>query len=137
MLGRVRILSHSTPAFDIEPENHDFAFIINGDFSIQELLVVSDILITDYSAFIFDYSLLEKPIAFYAHDFENYAEERDFYYPYKAFVPGPIVCTSLELVHVINEKKFKVNEITEFKNRFFDYQDGKAIERIVKHILHS
>ncbi|MFB8735927.1 CDP-glycerol glycerophosphotransferase family protein [Bacillus sp. SL00103] len=45
-------------------------------------MIVSDVLITDYSSVIFEYSLLNKPMFFYCPDLEAYVQERDFYFPF-------------------------------------------------------
>src|SRR5690606_33185578 len=67
----------------IDPELSSFVYHIQNEFHIEELLVISDLLITDYSSIIFDYSILERPMAFFANDLEEYTKERDFYFPYE------------------------------------------------------
>ncbi|MGM8213616.1 CDP-glycerol glycerophosphotransferase family protein [Virgibacillus sp. W0430] len=119
--------------------NHlkDFVINIQDTSTIMELLVLTDILITDYSSVFFDYSLLKRPMIFFAYDLEDYIEERDFYYNYRELVPGPIVIDTESIVKTIKEDMFNINEITEFSNRFFDFADGKATERIVDCIMSS
>ena len=70
---------------------------------IQELLLASDVLVTDYSSSFFDYALLGRPIVFYAYDLENYRDNlRGFYLPYdEATLPGPITQTQDELFDVL------------------------------------
>lgn len=48
---------------------------------MQELLLVSDVLITDYSSSIWDYSFTYKPCFLYCEDMEDYKSQRDFYVP--------------------------------------------------------
>ncbi len=58
---------------------------------INELYLISDMMITDYSSVMFDYAILERPMLFYPYDIEHYQEElRGFYFDYNE-VPGPIV----------------------------------------------
>ena len=54
------------------PEND--SFVINAfDYPfINDLLIVSDILISDYSSVVFDYSILERPILCYGYDYDLY-----------------------------------------------------------------
>lgn len=118
-------------------EYSDFVLHLKKGYTIQELLVLADLLITDYSSVIFDYSLLKRPIAFIANDLEEYLKERDFYYPYLDFIPGPFFTETLPLVNWINEKEYHINRIEEFQREFFDFTDGKASERIVNHLLVS
>lgn len=48
--------------------------------NIQELLIASDIVITDYSSLVFDFALSSKPCFLYTADLESYRKERDFYF---------------------------------------------------------
>ncbi|TKE74891.1 CDP-glycerol glycerophosphotransferase family protein, partial [Vibrio sp. F12] len=78
---------------------------------VQELLLISDILITDYSSIFFDFSLLERPIIFFAHDLESYEKKsRGFYINYASFVPGCVATSESELVEAIhNANSLSVN----------------------------
>src|SRR5699024_1632447 len=53
---------------------------------IHDLLLVTDLLITDYSSVCFEYALLNKPMLFFAFDVEGYIRTRDFYYDYFDFI---------------------------------------------------
>ena len=107
-----------------------------SSMDMNDLLISTDILITDYSSVIFDYSLLNRPILFYAYDLEEYIAERDFYYSYKEFVPGPILETNEELFNKIeNISTVDLNQIEIFKNKFFDHLDGQSAKRIVDTIF--
>lgn len=112
-----------------------FAYPITNTFTIEELLVLTDILITDYSTVFFDFSLLGKSIIFYAYDLEEYKEERDFYYDYEALVPGPVAKNTEKLIELITEDDFDLARVKEFSQRFFDHQDGRATERVVRDIM--
>ncbi|WP_179344640.1 CDP-glycerol glycerophosphotransferase family protein [Winogradskyella ursingii] len=54
------------------------------------LLKFTDILVTDYSSVFFDFLMLDKPIVFMAHDFEEYSNKLGFYFDYKQLDLGPI-----------------------------------------------
>ncbi|WP_297638991.1 CDP-glycerol glycerophosphotransferase family protein [uncultured Clostridium sp.] len=103
--------------------------------SINNILLITDILITDYSSTIFEFALLEKPMIFYADDLEEYIDDRDFYYNFEELVPGPIVKTTDELIDILNKGNYDIEKIKEFKNKFFKYTDGKASERLVDKII--
>ena len=104
--------------------------------SEQELMLISDILITDYSSIMIEYSILNKPTVFFTYDLDEYlANERGFYYDFKTTVPGPIVHTSEELVDVIKCGKFDKSKISEFVKTQFDEIDGHSSERIVDYLL--
>ncbi|KRG15921.1 hypothetical protein ACA30_04160 [Virgibacillus soli] len=118
----------------VHEKDQSFALMVNENFTIEELMAVADILITDYSSIIFDYSLLEKPILFYADDLEEYLQERDFYFDYRSFIPGPFFNETVALGDWILNEKNDLTSIVNFKEDFFDYLDGKSAKRIVNHI---
>ncbi|MEY4648571.1 MAG: hypothetical protein RL009_987, partial [Actinomycetota bacterium] len=64
---------------------------------VTDLYLAADILVTDYSSVMFDYTVTGKPILFLAPDLERYRAERGFYLDYEAEVPGPIFKTADEL----------------------------------------
>ena len=57
---------------------------------VNDLLLVADLLITDYSSVIFEAVILEIPVLFYAFDLEEYIQKRDFYFDFESMVPGPV-----------------------------------------------
>ena len=101
----------------------------------NDILTVTDLLITDYSSIIFDYSLLSRPMIFFAYDLEDYLFDRDFYYKYENFVPGPIARSNNEIIKIINENKFDLNKVNEFCNKFFISNDGNSSKRFVYDVL--
>ena len=117
------------------PEGYEnFAFDLTDDMSIEELLFVADICISDYSSLVFEYSLFEKPMIFFAFDLDNYYDWRGFYYDYKDFVPGPIHTTTEEMIDYIRhvDERFDKNRVQEFRQKFMSACDGHATERIMK-----
>lgn len=102
---------------------------------INDLLFITDLLITDYSSVIFEASLLDIPMVFYAFDLDEYIRNRDFYYEFIEFVPGVIVESWNELVDVIHRQKFETEKIAAFKTRFFDHLDGRSSERVAELVM--
>lgn len=130
------VLVHLHPYMSVTNlSDQEFVFHIQSQYDIQELMSLSDILITDYSSVIFDYSLLGKPMAFFAHDLEQYKQERDFYLNYSEMVPGPIFNQTEPLAAWIKKGEFSIESVKGFQERFFEYRDGRASERIVQHIM--
>ena len=104
---------------------------LSDSMDINELMIMSDLLITDYSSVVFEFSLMDKPIIMYSPDREEYIKERDFYYEYEEFVPGPIVNNTKELIGKLNSDGWDTKKVSKFKEKFFDYRDGKSTERFV------
>ena len=68
----------------------------------QELLLASDVLLTDYSSCMWDFSLMKKPCFLYARDIDEYRGERDFYTPIESW-PFPLAADNDGLEKVIAE----------------------------------
>lgn len=103
----------------------------------QELLLISDILITDYSSIMIEFALLKKPIIFFAYDLDNYlSNERGFYLDYKNDLPGPIVYDSNQLIDCLSND-IPSHDIEKFLKTQFDYIDGNSSKRVVDFILNG
>ncbi len=98
---------------------------------INDLYLASDVLLTDYSSVLFDYSILERPIVFYMYDLESYQNVRDFYFP-PSRLPGPVVTKEEELYPVLRQALAEggdLEKIREF-NRVFNPMPGPSSERV-------
>ena len=96
---------------------------------MNDLLFVTDVLITDYSSVVFEASLLDIPMVMYAYDLDRYISSRGFYYEYEDMAPGKIVRTYSDLVNCIETQDFENEKLQEFKKRFFDDLDGRSTVR--------
>ena len=100
---------------------------------IDELMCVSELCITDYSSLIFEYSLFERPLIFYAYDLEQYYDEQGFFYEYDKLIPGPICRTEQEILEqILNSSHYDKTSIRNFENKFMSSCDGQATQRILK-----
>ncbi|NUP67307.1 MAG: glycosyltransferase [Nonomuraea sp.] len=71
---------------------------------INDLMLASDALLTDYSSVMCDYALTGKPMVFYIDDWDDYRlSERGVYHDLPAIAPGPCVTTTDELAGVLRE----------------------------------
>lgn len=113
----------------------DFAFDVSDCMRIEDLLFVSDLVITDYSSLIFEYSLFEKPMVFYAYDLEEFYDYRGSYYKYdNDFLPGDIVTDGKLLAETVNRALNAAcdrDRIHGFRERFMGACDGKSAKRII------
>lgn len=104
--------------------------------SEQELMLMSDILITDYSSIMIEFAMLDKPVVFFTYDFDSYmTNERGFYFDFKSTVPGPVVYDSNQLINTISDKDFNEDKLLKFAKTQFDEIDGKSSERVVDFLL--
>ncbi|EAD3383158.1 glycosyl transferase family 2, partial [Listeria monocytogenes] len=112
----------------------DFVLDFSG-IEMNDVLIVTDILITDYSSVIYDYSILNRPIIFYAYDLEAYSLERNFYHDYLEFVPGPVVATTEEAIKLIQTNQMITGKLQDFAEKAFEYHDGDAAARIIDYVM--
>ncbi|WP_281863167.1 bifunctional glycosyltransferase/CDP-glycerol:glycerophosphate glycerophosphotransferase [Planomicrobium okeanokoites] len=105
---------------------------------IQELYLISDLLITDYSSVMFDYALLKRPIVLYCYDLEEYMTRRGMYFDFEKFAPGPIYKTIEEVIEFVsNEEKYSEYDerLEDFVEKFGSLEDGTASAQVVNQVF--
>lgn len=132
------LLMKQHPMVKVRPEipkgAEEFAFDISDSFVIEELLCISDLCISDYSSLVFEYSLFEKPMIFFAYDIDEYFDWRGFYYDYYELTPGPVCKTNEEMIdYICNlEERFDKKKVQDFRQKFMSACDGHATERLLQ-----
>ncbi|GHH97455.1 hypothetical protein AM1BK_09980 [Neobacillus kokaensis] len=116
-----------------------FAYDFSKHEDIQELYLISDLLITDYSSVFFDYANLKRPMIFFTYDLDEYKEDiRGFYFNLAEKAPGPLVKTTAEVIEAIKgyeENKVYADKMNEFYQQFCYLEDGHAAERVVNEVI--
>jgi len=102
---------------------------------INELMLVSDLLVTDFSSAIFEYALLNRPMAFFAPDWDAYERDRGFYIDFWSEVPGPVFEETTALAAYLQSGLFPVQRVVDFAREWFDVADGHASERFVDKVV--
>ena len=109
-----------------------FLYSIDATAEINELYVISDILITDYSSVFFDYAVLNRPIYFYMYDLESYREElRGFYLDIYKELPGKIYEKEEEMLEDIKNQVYDNQRLNEFNERFSHAQTGDCAKKVI------
>lgn len=118
-------------------KNTPLARIISQLIDTNELLAITDILITDYSSICFDFMATEKPIIFYIHDIDNYSKTRGLYFRPDSLIPEQCCYTKEELREkLLLIKQWKVTKnYLQCKNKFCSNDDGHAIERTIEYFF--
>lgn len=103
---------------------------------VTELYIAADVLVTDYSSVMFDYSVTGKPVIFLAPDLDRYRAERGFYFDFEAEAPGPILTSDKEVIETLSKlpetaKRFQ-NAYKQWQLKFNALEDGRASERVVR-----
>ncbi|MGQ3553541.1 bifunctional glycosyltransferase/CDP-glycerol:glycerophosphate glycerophosphotransferase [Streptomyces rochei] len=106
---------------------------------VEDLMLASDLLITDYSALMFDYVLLDRPVLIHADDWAAYTASRGTYFDVTAEAPGHVSRSYRELAWLLASGAWRDEEAARlrsaFRDRFCEYEDGRAAERVVRTLL--
>lgn len=113
----------------------DFIYDFSDKRDINDILLITDVLITDYSSVIFDYFLLDKPVIYYTYDLEEYKKERGLYYPFEDYVYGEITKNTNELIKAIKNPKMDEDKRDRFNDLFMEACDGKSTEKTYDYIF--
>lgn len=108
--------------------------IIDGSkFDTQELLLITDILITDYSSCYFDFAVMNRPIIHFAYDYQKYYQMRGMYYHLEDATPGVVIQQRDELydylVKITKDIEYAVNNIEKF-HKYINFEHGNSCEQI-------
>lgn len=118
----------------INPDSSKLRIIdLSGYQGINTILGSTDVLISDYSSIIFEYSILGRPMIFYAYDLAEFESDgRGFYRNYHTYVPGPIATTLKELELTISKAlETPTAPVREgFIEDSFAFTDGRSARRI-------
>ncbi len=135
-------LHHFVSKNIVKPNDDDFIYDLSEYGSIEELYLISDILITDYSSVMFDYAILNRPIILFTYDYEEYKNKlRGVYVDIEEESPGKIVYTSKELEEAI----ININQIEEetkdlrrkFQEKFLQYESKDSSKKIFNKVINN
>lgn len=123
------ICPHPVMKNDILPKKYKNIRVMR-DFSTNDYMLLSDMLITDYSSVIFEYALLRKPIAFFCYDLATY--DRGFYLNYPDDLPGDVYANQVELTEYLThpERHVITDKMNAFIQKYMSACDGHSCERI-------
>ena len=135
-LGGEYVLLFRTHAYTTKllgVEFNDFCLDYTSYPVINDLFKVADILISDYSACIADFSILERPIICFAYDYEDYKSTRGLYIDFEKEMPNGIIATEdkvIEHIKTMNYEEECVKTRELIKNKF-TYFGGSATQMCV------
>lgn len=114
-----------------------FIYNVTSHPNINEIAIGSDMLVTDYSPILFEYSLLHKPIVFYAFDLDEFQKARELTIDYESFVPGPVVRTNTALIERIKENNFDLDIVKSFAEEWNQYSVGNSSTNLIKFLYNN
>ncbi|MFC9116413.1 CDP-glycerol glycerophosphotransferase family protein [Streptomyces sp. NPDC057092] len=106
---------------------------------VQDVLLAADVLVTDYSAVMVDYALLDRPIVIHADDWDAFRASRGAYVEVTAEAPGHVTRSYRELAWLFASGTWADAESARlraaFRERFCEFDDGGAAERVVRTLM--
>ncbi|MEV0323516.1 CDP-glycerol glycerophosphotransferase family protein [Streptomyces sp. NPDC050658] len=105
-----------------------------------ELLLVSDVLVTDYSSLMFDFAHTGRPMLFHAYDLEHYRDTvRGFYLDFETSAPGPLLASTAEVVEALRDLDAitarHADAYAAFREAYCDLDDGRAAARVAERLM--
>lgn len=107
-----------------------YSNIFNIDENTTTLMMIADIMVTDYSSVIFECCILNMPVIFYCPDYEEY--ERDFYLEFPEDTYGDFTVNQEEFQEAVlrNLKNPNLEKLEVFREKYMSACDGHSAERI-------
>ncbi|MCT3030030.1 CDP-glycerol glycerophosphotransferase family protein [Pediococcus parvulus] len=120
------------------PEAFKDFFIDVSKFSdVQQLYLLADICVTDYSSVMFDYAITKKPLLFFTYDYEAYKDNlRGFYIDFKNEAPGPLLFDTCQLIQAVQDiqqvSKTYQNKYEKFYQKYGYIENGTSTQKVIK-----
>lgn len=133
----ILIRAHDRTTKMLNVKYNDFIRDYSKYEPLNDLLLVSDVLITDYSSIVFDFSLLKKPFICYCYDYEEYKSDRGFYFDPEKVYPGGILKSESAVLDRLKKQDFKQtkDDMQRINNIFMNYTKGNATQICVEKLF--
>lgn len=121
------------------PES-DFVRDVSRHPDVAELMLISDVLVTDYSSLMFDFAQTGRPMLFHTYDLEHYRDTlRGFCFDFENQAPGPLIPGSAGVVEALRDPDAATaghrEAYARFRETFCDLDDGTAAAQVVDRML--
>lgn len=118
-------------------EKPDASLVAPTDITTNELLAITDVLVTDYSSVFFDFLATGRPVVFNLEDHAAYLADRGLYFD-AAELPGPVTTNAVSLASRVSEilrGEPPHPQYEPFRQRFCQHEDGRACQRVMDFVL--
>lgn len=114
--------AHYEVAKGLNIQDDDFVREMSGYPQLEDLMIVSDLLISDYSSIFFDYSIMAKPMLAFCYDYDRYASERGMYFDIRDWLPSAdnedklleLIKSDAQGKHIAKTRKFQQKYVTAY-----------------------
>ena len=113
------------------PKNDKNLIDVSSYPVLNDLMIAADILVSDYSSLIFDFSITEKPVVLFTYDYKEYEKERGMYFDIREYFQN--ATNEAELLGILKniDCKLSANKTKKFKEKYLQYY-GNAAEECIK-----
>ena len=107
-------------------KENDFLRNVTDYPSLNELMLVSDILISDYSSIYFDFSIMDKVMLHFTYDYDEYAEKRGMYFDIRDYLNGSN--NEDDLIQIIKNINYsdEIKKTQMFRDKYVNYYGNAA-----------
>lgn len=110
--------------------------LVDNQIDTADMLYVSDVVVTDYSAIVYEAAFLEKPLYFYAFDYAEYKDKRNFYLNYEVEMPGLITDDFSAIMLAIDQQKYNQQRIKDFSSSYIARPNTTYTKDLADFIMH-
>lgn len=132
--------SHLAEKNSFDGGSDELVICAPSDMNVQEMMLFSDILISDYSGAYLDFILLDRPVIHYAYDYDYYKNiDSGLYYEIEDFSAGPIVYDFDNLLIELSNALKGYDEYRKkrkyVKEKYMTYETGEASKKILASVI--
>ncbi|ACZ31604.1 CDP-glycerol:poly-glycerophosphate transferase [Xylanimonas cellulosilytica DSM 15894] len=109
----------------------------SGYPSTNDLLHVTDVLVTDYSSICYEFSYLDRPMIFFAPDEVAYSVSRGFHDGFRDVVPGKTVATFDELLRALDAGDYETWRRDRYREQFCGPADTHNADRAIDAVIYG
>lgn len=127
---------HQSVYAKLSQESRELSYMVPATIDANEMLSITDILISDFSSIFFDFLATDRPIIFFIPDSQDYENIRGTYFDLKK-LPGSCVTKLFDLFTLISQKKYetyKNGNYQKLKALCCNYEIGNITPRIISAI---
>lgn len=110
-------------------------YLVDKKYSSFDLIKIADYIVTDYSALSIEASVLNKPIYILLQDLSNYNEDRGLNINLEKELPSFVCNNFSDVIYKISDKKYNINEISEYRKKYIEVDEKCTIKNLAKFIL--
>lgn len=126
----LRTHPYTTKLMNVEFD--DFVLDYSEYPEVNDLLIATDILISDYSSINLDYAITEKPMICFGYDYDEYKKIRGFYYDLEKEMPNGVMRNQKQILNHLKSMDYleEKEKTKKYKNKYMQYGGNATIECI-------